>query len=130
MRRLAAVAVAAVVSGAPSTFAAWRTGRDPWVATRAAASLIGGDSVVAGAAVHAGVSLWWGLIVGGVVRRVGVRSVVGRAMVGAGCGAAIAGLDLELIGRRLPAIARLDRREQWIDHLAFGVVVGGLTVHT
>jgi hypothetical protein len=128
MRRLGAVAAAAVLSGAPSTFAALRTGRDPLAATRAAASLIGRDSVVAGAAVHAGVSLWWGLLVGAVVRRTGVGPV-GGALVGAGCGAAIAGLDLELIGRHFPAIAGLGRRAQWLDHLAFGMAVGALSGH-
>jgi hypothetical protein len=39
-------------------------------------------------------------------------------------GLAIAALDLELIGRRLPSIRSLPQPRQWADHAAYGLAVG------
>ncbi len=39
----------------------------------------------------------------------------------------VAALDLELAGRRHPAIRALSRGPQWLDHLAFGAVVGAFS---
>jgi hypothetical protein len=38
----------------------------------------------------------------------------------------IAALDLELIGRRYPHIAALPRLPQWLDHMAFGALLGAM----
>jgi len=45
-------------------------------------------------------------------------------LVGAAAGAAIHIFDMELVGRRLPALRALPRAPQLADHLAFGALVG------
>jgi hypothetical protein len=45
---------------------------------------------------------------------------------GAVAGAAIAALDLGVVGRRVPAIAELPSAPQVADHVVFGAVVGAL----
>lgn len=118
------VVVAAVVSGVPSTAVALVRGDGVLAATRAAGTLVPGrrerPGVVAGLAVHALLSLWWGAVLTVVVRRVG-----GGAATGALAGAAVAALDLGAVGRRYPAIRALPQGPQWADHLVFGAVVGG-----
>jgi hypothetical protein len=48
-------------------------------------------------------------------------------VVGGGvAGLVIAAIDLEVVGRRHPAIRALPRVPQWLDHVAFGAIVGGL----
>ncbi|HEX8866183.1 MAG TPA: hypothetical protein VF821_11055 [Lentzea sp.] len=106
--------LAAVLSGVPSTVHALATGDDPLRATRAAGSLVGG-SAGAGVAVHLAVSAWWMYV----LRRLRVRGVVGGAL----AGLLIAALDLEVIGRRNAQIRALPRVPQWLDHVAFGVLV-------
>ena len=106
--------VAAVLSGLPSTTHALAVGDDPLRATRAAGSLVGGGAV-AGAVVHLAVSAWWMFV----LRRLRVRGVAGGAV----AGVLIAALDLEVIGRRNPRIQALPRVPQWLDHVAFGVLV-------
>lgn len=44
-----------------------------------------------------------------------------RGVVG---GMLIATLDLAVIGRRIPSIARLPQGRQWADHAAYGLAVG------
>lgn len=106
--------VAAVLSGVPSTVHAVVTGGDPLRATKAAGSLVGGGAA-AGVVVHLAVSAWWAYV----LSRLRVRGVVGGAV----AGLLIAGLDLEVIGRRCPEIRALPRVPQWLDHVAFGVLV-------
>lgn len=108
--------VAAVLSGVPSTAHAFATGDDPLRATRAAGSLVGGGAG-AGVVVHLAVSAWWTFV----LTRLGVRGVVG----GAAAGLLIAALDLEVIGRHNAQIQALPRVPQWLDHVAFGVLVAG-----
>jgi hypothetical protein len=118
------VALAAVVSGAPSTVVALLRGDDVLAATRSAGTLLPGrrnrPGVVAGLAAHAVLSLWWGTVLTAVVRRVG-----GGAVTGALAGAAVAALDLGVVARCYPAIRALPQGPQWADHLVFGAVVGG-----
>jgi hypothetical protein len=52
-----------------------------------------------------------------------------RARTGLVAGAAIAALDLGVIGRRVPAIRALPQLPQWADHLAFGLTVGVVMDH-
>jgi hypothetical protein len=85
--------------------------------TRAAGTLVGRPTVLAGSAVHTVISLGWTLVLW---RWLPERHRVPAGVV-AGC--AIAGLDLGLIGRRYPAIAALPKAAQIADHIAFGGVV-------
>lgn len=113
--------VAAVVGGVPSTVHALSTGGDVLRSTRAAASLLGGTGVIRGAVVHLGVSAFWTVVLAAVHRR---RPLDART--GAVAGAVIAVVDLELVGRRFPAVRELHRAAQWADHVAFGALVGAL----
>jgi len=114
---------AAVLSGAPSTAYAVLTSRDPLQAALAAGSLAmpraerRGALLVAGAFVHAAVSLGWAVVL--------VRVLPPRPSVfaGATAGAAIAALDLGVIGRRFPRIRELPMAPQVADHLAYGAIV-------
>jgi hypothetical protein len=122
---LRATTVAAVVSGAPSTVHALVTGRSPFDAVRAAATLLPSrgprsevGELATGVAVHGAISLGWGLMLAAVLPR---RHA---ALWGAAAGCAIAALDLGVIGRRVPAIAELPTGPQVADHVAFGAVVG------
>lgn len=119
-------AVAAGLSGLPSTVCAAATGGDLLAATRAAGTLVPGrrsrPSAVAGIVVHVVVSAGWTSVLLAAGRRRGLGVAGGLV-----AGAAIAALDLELIGRRYPAIRALPRGPQWLDHLAFGAVVGGFS---
>jgi hypothetical protein len=117
-----ATAVAAVLSGAPSTVYALATGADPLAATRAAGAVLPGGrpGFGRGLAAHAVISTMWGVVLAAVLptRR--------TAAWGAAAGLAIAGLDLGLLGRRFPAIRALPVAPQVADHVAFGAIVGAL----
>ena len=117
--------VAGVVSGLPSTLVAALRGDDLLAATRAAGTLVPGrrdrPGVVAGAAVHAVLTLWWTAVLTAVLRR-----VRGGTLLGALGGAAVAAVDLGVVARRYPAIRALPQAPQWADHVAFGAVVGAL----
>ena len=123
---LAAGLAAAVVSGAPSTAYALLAGRDPLEAVWAAGSLLLGaerrrDRLLAAAVVaHLAVSLGWALVLS--------RALPDqRAMpVGALAGLAIAGLDLGIIGRRLPRIRALPLLPQLADHVTYGATVAAV----
>ncbi|QRP47615.1 hypothetical protein [Amycolatopsis sp. FDAARGOS 1241] len=112
-------AVAATGSGVPSTLHALFTHRDPLAATRAAGTLLPGGraGVVRGTLVHGLVSAGWTAALAYVDRRrpLSVRD-------GMAAGAAIALLDLEVVGRRKSAIRALPRGPQWLDHLAYGAL--------
>jgi hypothetical protein len=121
-RALRAGAVAAVVSGAPSTVHALATGRDPLEATLAAGSLLlPGETrrvplLAAAVPVHLTLSLGWAVV----LDRAGIRG----ARAGAVAGLAIAALDLGLVGRRFPRLRALPLWPQVADHVAYGAVVG------
>jgi hypothetical protein len=121
---VAAGLVGAVVSGAPSTAIALARGEDVLEAARAAgAILLGGERrtpvlLAAAVPVHLALSLGWAAVLGAVLPR---RRT---AAWGAAAGAAIAALDLGVIGRRIPAIAALPQGRQWADHVAYGLAVG------
>ena|SRR5438105_12503642 len=115
--------LAAVLSGIPSTAWALLTGNDPWAATRAAGALFPGRGrnagLMRGAVVHLAVSGWWAAALALVAPRRRIGPVIGGA-----AGLAIAAIDLGVIGRRVPAIAALPQGPQWVDHVAFGAVLG------
>lgn len=121
---LVAGAWAAALSGAPSTAYAVLTGRDPLEAALAAGSIALPRAerrsllLLAGAGVHAAVSLGWAEVL--------VRVLPTRRTVLAGCagGAAIAALDLGLVASRFPRIRQLAVAPQVADHLAYGAIVG------
>ena len=118
--------VAAVVSGLPSTLHALGTAADPLEASRAAGSLLlrketrSGRLLAAATLVHVGVSLSWALVL--------ARTLPARRTAAAGgvAGAAIAALDLGLVGRHQPPIRRLPLLPQVADHVGYGVVVGSV----
>lgn len=125
-RTVRVAAVAAVLGGLPSTVCAAVTGGDVLAATRAAGTLVPGrrsrPSLLGGVVVHLAVTAGWTTV----LMAAGRRRPLGVAG-GLAAGAAIAALDLELIGRHYPAIRALPRAPQWLDHLAFGAVVGAFS---
>ncbi|MEV6717043.1 hypothetical protein AB0M48_34005 [Lentzea sp. NPDC051208] len=102
--------LAVVLSGVPSTVHALVAGDDVLRATRAAGSLVGGG-VREGVVVHLAVSAFWTVV----LTRLRVRGAV--------AGLLIAALDLEVVGRYNTQIRALPRVPQWLDHVAFGVLV-------
>ena len=117
-------AIAALVSGAPSTTHALITGRDPLEATLAAGSIVlrneerRGALVAAAVPVHVVISLGWGVVLAVVLPR---RRA---SLAGAAAGMAIAALDLGLIGRCFPKIRALPLAPQLADHAVYGATVG------
>ena len=115
-------AVAAVLSGAPSTLWALVTSHDWLEAARAAGNLLLPETaspsalLIAGGFAHVAISLGWGIVLG--------LSLPQRRTVlwGAVAGVLIAALDLGLIGRFFPLIAALDFWPQLADHVAFGAI--------
>lgn len=125
LRLVVAGTTAATLSGLPSTVHALATGGDLLASTRAAGTLLpfraNRPGVAAGVAAHVTVSATWFTVLAAVNR----RRKLGLA---GGCtaGLLIAALDLEIAGRRYPAIRALPRLPQWLDHVAFGAVAGTL----
>jgi hypothetical protein len=123
---VAAGLAAAVVSGTPSTAYALLTGRDPFEAVWAAGSLLLGaerrrDRLLAAAvAAHLAVSLGWALVLSRAL------SDQRATPVGALAGLAIAGLDLGVIGWRLPRIRALPQLPQLADHITYGATVAAV----
>jgi hypothetical protein len=122
----AAGAVAAVLSGVPSTVHAVVRGDDPLEASLAAGTLLlprerrPGRLLVSAAAVHASLSLGWALVLTAALprRRAGVWATL--AALG------IAALDLGVVGRRFPRIRSLPLAPQVADHLAYAWTVAGV----
>jgi len=118
-------AVAAVVSGIPSTAHALLTGRDVLAATKAAGTLVPGrrdrPGVAAGLIAHVVVSTAWTCVLAAAARhhRLGAGG-------GAAAGLVIAALDLGIAARAYPAVRALPRGPQILDHLVFGAVTGAL----
>jgi hypothetical protein len=117
-------AVAAVVSGAPSTLHAVVAGFDVLESGRAAGSIVLWREdrtlplIAAAVPVHVAVSLGWAVVLASVLprRRTEAWGVAG--------GLAIAGLDLGVVGRLLPRVRALPQLPQWADHVTYGAVVG------
>jgi hypothetical protein len=112
----------AVGSGVPSTVITLLRGEDVLDGARAAGAILlpreQRTAVLLAAAVpvHLALSLGWAAVIAALPRR--------DAATGLAAGLAIAALDLELIGRRIPAIRALPQGRQWADHAAYGLVVG------
>ncbi len=126
---LCAGALAAIVSGAPSTVVALARGEDVLDGARAAGALLlpretsTARLLVAAAPVHLSLSLGWAVVLERTLPH-------GREVaIGALGGLAIAALDLGVIGRRLPPIRALSQPRQWADHLAYGLTVGAVLAH-
>src|SRR5215212_10495734 len=116
--------VAAAVSGAPSTAIALARGEDVLDGARAAGALLLPREtrtlplLAAAVPVHLALSLGWAAALDRALPRGRER------LTGVLGGLAIAALDLELVGRRLPRIRSLPQGRQWADHVAYGLAVG------
>ena len=123
---LAAGAVAAVLSGAPSTVHALLTGRSPLEASLAAGTLLlpreerAARLLAAAAVAHSGLSLGWAVVLAAILPR---RRTAPAAVA---AGLAIAALDLGVVGRRFPRIRALALAPQVLDHVAYGATVGAV----
>lgn len=123
---LVAGAIAAVLSGAPSTLHALATRTSPLEATLAAGTLLAPRSqrpavlALAAVPVHIALSLGWALLLARLLPR---RHTVAC---GALAGLAIAALDLGVVGRRFPRIRALQLLPQVLDHVAYGATVGAV----
>jgi hypothetical protein len=121
---LVAGAVAAVVSGLPSTVWALATGGDPREPTLAAGSILlpeetrRGRLLAAALPVHVALSLGWALVLARLLPR-GDETAAG-AVTGVG----IAALDLGVVGRTIPRVRALPLLPQIADHVAYGATVG------
>ena len=123
---IAAGAVAAVLSGVPSTLHALATRTSPLEATLAAGTLLAPHArrspALAAAAVplHLALSFGWAIALAAVLPR---RHTVAWATA---AGLAIAALDLGVVGRRYPRIRALPLLPQVLDHVAYGATVGAV----
>src|SRR4030095_7942218 len=125
---LAAGLISAATGGIPSTMWALLTGSDPLEATRAAGAMLvdsrSADPILFAAAgrVPLAISVFWAALLAGLLPR---RRTVVCAVAAA---AAIAVLDLRVIGRFFPEIHALTFGPQLADHLAWGTTVGAVLV--
>jgi hypothetical protein len=123
---LVAAAVAALVSGAPSTAHALLTRTNPLEASLAAGTLLlpheqrASRLLPAAAAAHAALSLGWAVVLAAVLPR--RRTLIPATA----AGLAIAALDLGVVGRRFPRIRELALVPQILDHVAYAVTVGAV----
>jgi hypothetical protein len=115
---------AAAASGVPSTTWTLLRGGDVLEGGRAAGTLLAPRArstpalLAAAVPVHLGLSLGWAAVLAALLPR-------GREpLYGPLAGLAIAALDLQVIGRRFPAIRALPQPPQWADHAAYGLAVG------
>ena len=97
----AAAVVAGALSGVPSTVHALVTGRPLGAATRAAGTLLGDATVPRGVLAHAGVTLWWTIVLAAVLPRGGPWRGVRSAAAPSVCSTS------SIARRRFPAIAAL-----------------------
>jgi hypothetical protein len=128
-RILEATAAAALLSGAPSTFDAFRLHRGvrpvlSYVreATSAIGTLVppGRPGLLRGAVIHVGISALCGE---GLARTLPRRHSMAW---GAGAGLALGVINVGVIGRRFPAIKALPLVPQLADHVAFGVLFAAI----
>jgi hypothetical protein len=123
---LAAGAVAALLSGTPSTIHALLVTGRPLEATLAAGSLVlpketrPGPLLLAALPTHVAISLAWGVALAVVLPE--RRTVALGALAGLG----IAALDLGLVAQRVPRIRALPTWPQVADHLVYGAIVGAV----
>jgi hypothetical protein len=123
---LAAGSLAAVVSGAPSTFHTLLTGGRLLEGSLAAGTLLlpreqrATRLLPAAAAVHLTLSLGWALVLAVVLPEKRTTEL------GALAGLGIAALDLGIIGRRYPRIRALPQLPQVADHVAYGATTGAV----
>jgi hypothetical protein len=123
---VAAGAIAAVVSGAPSTAYALATGESIVEATLAAGTLLlPGEErawrlLPAAAVAHGALSIGWAVVLERVLPR---RHTTAWAIP---AGLLIAALDLGVLGRRFPRIRALPLAPQIADHVAYAVTVGAV----
>ncbi|MGI9096932.1 MAG: hypothetical protein ACR2H2_00270 [Solirubrobacteraceae bacterium] len=123
---LIAGAVAAVVSGAPSTLHSQLAGRDPLEASLAAGTLLLAHErrparlLAAAAVAHIALSLGWAAVLARVLPRHRTAATAAAA------GLAIAALDLGLVGRRFPRIRALPLLPQVLDHVAYAMTVAAV----
>ncbi len=123
---LAAAAVAAVLSGAPSTTHALLTHTNPLEASLAAGTLLlpceqrASRLLPAALLAHAALSLGWAAVLAAILPR---RRTLLPAVA---AGLAIAALDLGVVGRRFPRIRALALAPQILDHVAYAVTVGAV----
>jgi hypothetical protein len=121
---IAAGAVAAVVSGAPSTSWALVAGRDPLEPTLAAGALLlpreqrRGRLVAAAVPVHLALSIGWAVVLAALLPR--RRAVSGGAL----AGFLIVALDLGIVGWRSARVRPLPLLPQVADHVLYGATVG------
>ncbi len=126
-------AVAAVLSGVPSTAWALVRGTDPLAPSLAAGAMLlpnaSGRSAMLGAAavVHATLSLGWAHILAAGAR---APTTTQGLLRGAAAGLAIAAVDLALAhavrSPRLERVRALPVLPQVADHVVYGALVGGL----
>ena len=122
---LPAGALAAVLSGVPSTTYTLATGGDLREGALAAGSILLPRErrpwrlLAAAVPVHLALSFGWAAVLAAALPR---RRTVPAAVAGA---LGIAALDLEVIGRRFfPRVRALPQPPQWADHVAYGLAVG------
>ncbi|MEA2234761.1 MAG: hypothetical protein QOD83_4577 [Solirubrobacteraceae bacterium] len=119
-------AIAAVVSGVPSTAHAIITRHNPLEASLAAGTLLLPREqrwtrlLPAAIVAHALLSLGWACALAALLPR--RRTVEAAAL----AGLAIAALDLGCVGRRFPRIRALPLLPQVLDHLAYSVTVAAV----
>ena len=114
---------ATLLSGLPSTLYALLTGGEVLEATRAAAAMLPLTGIVFAdaAIVHAGVSLFWALVLGLVLPDRHVLAWCVAASIAIGL------LDLRLIAPLFfPEVAALEFWPQMADHLMWGVCFGAV----
>jgi hypothetical protein len=122
-------AVAAVVSGAPSTAHALLRRQNPLEASLAAGTLLlpherrWARLLAAAIVAHGLLSLGWACVLAALLPR---RRSIEAAALG---GLAIAALDLGIVGRRLPRIRALPLLPQLLDHIAYAVTVAVVLRH-
>jgi hypothetical protein len=121
---LAAGLAGAACSAIPSTTWTVLHGEDVLGGGRAAGAIVLPRErrtlvlLAAAVPVHLGLSLFWAAVMAAALPE---RAEPGWGVAGA---MAIAALDLEVIGRRIPAIRALPQGRQWADHAAYGLAVG------
>ena len=118
----------AVVSGLPSTVITLARRESLLDGARAAGAIVLPREtrtpvlLAAAVPVHLGLSLGWAVVIARLPRQ--------GAIFGGLFGLVIAGIDLGIIGRRIPAIRALPQKRQWADHVAYGLSVSFLLKRT
>ena len=121
---LIAGAVAAAVSGAPSTLVTLAKGEDVLMGARGAGAIALPREdrtlplLAAAVPVHLALSVGWAVVLD---RLIPPGAELPGGLAG---GLAIAALDLGVIGRRIAAVRDLPQGRQWADHVAYGLAVG------